>query len=214
MVSATAQLPRKVTRPSRAPRPASLGPQPSSEVRAIEWVVSLLFWTQLLIAAVLYASVALAPKVNTLLDLSADSQSLKSQLVDLEHQVTDMKKVTEALEHDPRVLEELARLNLDVTRPGEESIPVGSELMLQNEMTRARTLPQEFERAWYVSVIETFARNQRLRNALLFAAAVLVLISFTFFHASQASQFRSGVESVRDGASWLTDRYRRIDREH
>ena len=99
------------------------------------------------------------------------------------------------------MLEELARLNLDVTRPGEESIPVGSELMLQNEMTRARTLPQEFERAWYVSVVETFARNQRLRNALLFAAAVLVLISFTFFHASQDSQFRSGVESVRDGAS-------------
>lgn len=214
MVSATAQLPRKVTSPSRAPRPSSLGPQPSSEVRAIEWVVSLLFWTQLLIAAVLYGAVALAPKVNTLLDLSADSQSLNSQLVDLEKQVTDMKKVTEALEHDPRVLEELARLNLDVTRPGEESIPVGSELMLQNEMTRARTLPHEFERPWYVSVVHAFATNHALRNSLLFAAAVLVLISFTFFHASQAAQFSTGLKSVREGASWMSSRYRRIDRGH
>ncbi len=214
MVSATAQLPRKATRPSRAPRPASLGPQPSSDVRAIEWVVSLLFWTQLLIAALLYATVALAPKVNTLLNLSADSQSLKSQLVDLEHQVTDMKKVTEALEHDPRMLEELARLNLDVTRPGEESIPVGSELMLQSEMTRPRTLPPEFERPWYVSVVEAFATNHSLRNSLLFGAAVLVLISFTFFHASQAAQFSTGLKSVRESASSLTKRYRRIDGGH
>ncbi|MBI1311941.1 hypothetical protein GC176_11665 [bacterium] len=214
MVSATAQLPRKVTRPSRAPRPASLGPQPPSEVRAIEWVVSLLFWAQLLVAAVLYASVALAPKVTTLLDLSADSQSLNSQLVALERQVTDMKKVTEALEHDPRVLEELARLNLDVTRPGEESIPVGPDLMLQNEMTRARSYQPEVVQPWYATLIEAFAKNQRLRHTLLFVSAALVLVSFTFFHASQVPQFSSGLKNVRDGATRLSTRYRRIDSRH
>lgn len=214
MVSATAQLPRNVTRPARAPRPVSRGPRPQPDGPALEWVVSLLFWLQLLLAAVLYGTVALAPKVNVLLELSADSMSLSSQLVDLERQVTDMKKVTEALEHDPRVLEELARLDLDATRPGEESIPVGADLMLQNGMTRARFHQPDVVRPWYASLVEVFATSRNLRRTLLLAAAVLVLVSFTFFHASQAAQLRSGLQSVRAGTSFLAHRYRRVDRPH
>lgn len=214
MVSATAQFSQNASPVARAPRPASRGRQPSSDVRTIEWVVSLLFWIQLLIAAVLYATVALAPKARTLLDLSACSIGLQSQLLDLERQVTDMKKVTDALENDPRVLEELARLDLDASRPGEESIPVTADLMLQNEMTRARTYDPEVVQPWYATLVDLFATNRRLRHALLLSAAVLVLVSFTFFNASQASQFSSGLKTVRESTSWLSTRYRRVDEGH
>ncbi len=214
MVSATAQFSHNTRHAARAPRPVSRGPQPAPDVRTIEWVVSLLFWIQLLIAAVLYGTVALAPKVHAMLGLSADSMSLQSQLLDLERQVTDMKKVTEALENDPRVLEELARLDLDASRPGEESIPVTSDLMLQNQMTRARTYEPEVVQPWYAVLVESFATNHRLRNTLLFVASVLVLVSFTFFNASQAAQFSSGLKTVREGSTWLSTRYRRVDSGH
>jgi len=178
----------------------------------LSWVVSLLFWGQLLLAAALYASVALSPKLMSYVGLRTEYTRSQSQLVLLEQQVNELQQVTEALQNDPRVLRELARIDLDAVRPGEERIPLQNELMLQSRVVPRRIHEPEVTRTWYQPALEAFATNSRLRTGFLLAAASLILISFTFFHPSQAAVFSSGWKSMSRTAGTVGTRYRRLSR--
>ncbi len=181
---------------------------PAPQARAIEWISSLLFWGQLLLAVGLYAAVALAPKTLVWEKLRADYLKTQSQLVNLEQQVGEVKKVVTALEHDPKLIQELARIDLDATRPGEEKMELGSDLILQSGITQKRVHQTEVTRAWYFPLLATFAENKKLRTTSLTVAASLVLIAFTFFQPSENASFSSGWSSIRSGASALVGRYR------
>jgi len=181
---------------------------PVAEPRAIEWISSLLFWSQLLLAVGLYAAVALAPKALVWEKLRADYLKTQSQLVNLEQQVDEVKKVVTALERDPRLIQELARIDLDATRPGEEKMELGSDLILQSGITQKRVHALEVSRPWYFPLLSTFAENTKLRTTSLTVAASLVLIAFTFFQPSETATFSSGWSSVRSGVATLAARYR------
>lgn len=182
--------------------------QPDIPPRAIEWISSLLFWGQLLLALGLYAAVALSPKALVWEKLRADFLKTQSQLVNLEQQVDEVKKVVTALERDPQLMNELARIDLDATRPGEERLSLSSDLTLQSRITQQRPHTTEVSRAWYFPLLSTFAENTKLRTTSLTVAASLVLIAFTFFQPSESSSFSSGWSSIRNGASSLAARYR------
>lgn len=183
-------------------------PQPEIPPRAIEWISSLLFWGQLLLAVGLYAAVALAPKALVWEKLRADYLKTQSQLVNLEQQVDEVKKVVTALERDPSLIQELARIDLDATRPGEEKMELGADLILQSGITQKRVHQTEVTRSWYFPLLATFAENVKLRTTSLTVAASLVLIAFTFFQPSESAAFSSGWTSIRSGASALAGRYR------
>lgn len=178
------------------------------EISLLQWFASFLFWGQLLVAGGLYASVAMAPKLLTYVELDNEYVTGQTELVRLERQVFELRKITEALETDRSLLEELARIDLDASRPGEKLIPLQDNLTLQSRITRPFTPAVQSTEQWYSPFLSAFAVNYQLRTTSLLVAAVLVLVAFTFFQPSQADRFSSGWNSCREGTSTLLARYR------
>ena len=180
----------------------------SDAPQTLQWITAFLFWGQLLIAVGLYAAVSLSPKLLVHSKLETDFLKTQSQLVNLEQQVDELKKVVTALENDPRIIQELARIEIDAVRPGEERISLSSDLTLQSRLTQKRSHATEFTRAWYQPLLSIFAEDHQLRTTSLAVAAALVLISFTFFQPSDSATFSFGWSALRGGASALASRYR------
>jgi|AP95_1055475.scaffolds.fasta_scaffold123903_1 hypothetical protein len=178
------------------------------DMTSVQLVVSLLFWGLLLLAGVLYGAVSLAPKLLINAELDTRYRKVQSQLVGLEQRVTELRYITLALENDPRILQELARIDLDAASPDEERIHLPAELTLQSRVTDFRSNAPEVTRAWYLPILRAFAENERLRLTSLLSAAALVIIAFLFLHPSQATQVRSGWDSVSEFTSGVTGRYR------
>jgi hypothetical protein len=178
------------------------------ETSLFQWFVSFLFWGQLLVAGVLYGSVAMAPKLSTYVELDDEYVTGQTGLVQLERQVFELRKITESLEQDPGLLEELARINLDATRPGEEQIPLQDNLTLQSRNTGQYSTTAHSTEQWYSPFLTAFATDHQLRTMSLFFAAGLVLVAFTFFQPAQAERFSSGWKNVRDRSATMVARYR------
>lgn len=178
------------------------------------WLVSLLFWLALLVAAVLYGAVALAPKYLAYLESRHAFHGNQIRLIALQQNERYLEKTVAALENDPDFAAELARVDFNATRPGEEKIPVDPHLSLdaRAEPELSITNPRL---PWYAPLVTLIAENERLRRNLLIAAAAVVLLAFTFLHESEAPRIRSAARVVQGGASaafapmrWLAARYR------
>lgn len=192
---------------SRQTRPSISSDSPN-EPSLLQWFVSFLFWGQLIVAGVLYGSVAMAPKLSTYVELDDEYVTAQTELVQLERQVFELRKITESLEQDPGLLEELARIDLDATRPGEEQIPLQDNLTLQSRITRRSMATSQSTEQWYSPFLTAFTTDHQLRTMSLFVAAGLVLVAFTFFQPSQAVRFSVGWKNLRDGTSTMLARYR------
>ncbi|MBC8289765.1 MAG: septum formation initiator family protein [Planctomycetes bacterium] len=179
----------------------------SDDHSTLEWIVSLLFWSQMLVAASLYGLVALSPKLASYVELQGEHLKRQTQLVSLENHIHELEKVVESLNDDPRIMEELARLDLDAARPDEKRIPLEGGVTLQSRLGQTVHVP-DVGRVWYEPFLKAFAENTSLRVTSLAVAAVLVVISFTFFHPSQARSFHSGWKNLRAGFSACVTRYR------
>jgi len=161
-----------------------------------------------MVAGILYGSVAMAPKLSACVELNNEYVTAQSELVRLERQVFELRKITESLEQDPGLLEELARIDLDATRPGEELIPLQDNLTLQSRVARPYTATLQSTEQWYQPFLTAFATDHQLRTMSLVMAAGLVLVAFTFFQPSQAVRFSIGWKNLREGTSTMLARYR------
>jgi cell division protein FtsB len=184
-----------------------LRPADSNDHSTLEWIVSLLFWGQMIVAASLYGVVALAPKLTAFVELENEHLKTQTQLVSLENHIHELEKVVVSLQDDPRTIEELARLDLDASRPDETRIPLDEGVTLQTRLGRSTHVP-EVGRAWYQPLLRAFSENTSLRVTSLAVAAALVVISFTFFHPSQARSFHSGWWNLRAWFAACVGRYR------
>jgi cell division protein FtsB len=173
-------------------------------------IVSAAFWLCLFAAAGLYAAVALAPKFHTYLELKQQHRAGQMELVKLEQQVHYLQKVVNALETEPAFSAELARIDFDASRPGDERIPVDPSLRLDDRSRETEPpLPLPVSR-WYEPFLDPLARNTRLRGGLLAIAAVLVIGAFTFLQESQTpAAVRSADGVLRRCLRALADRYRK-----
>ncbi|MBL6704960.1 MAG: septum formation initiator family protein [Planctomycetaceae bacterium] len=194
-------------RPSRK-KTTQISSDAQHEPSLLQWFVSFLFWGQLMVAGILYGSVAMAPKLSTYVGLNDEYVTAQSELVRLERQVFELRKITESLEQDPGLLEELARIDLDATRPGEELIPLQDNLTLQSRVARPYTATLQSTEQWYQPFLIAFATDHQLRTMSLVMAAGLVLVAFTFFQPSQAVRFSIGWKNLREGTSTMLARYR------
>ena len=107
------------------------------------WIISLTFWTCLLVATLLYAVVALAPKYLVYLRLKDAHFANQVRLVNLEQQNGYLQKVVYALEDEPRFQAELARYDFDAAKPDEERIAVEGALALDRLTAPAFVVPDE-----------------------------------------------------------------------
>jgi hypothetical protein len=154
---------------------------------AFNWLVSLLFWACLLIAVGLYGVTVLSPKLVSFLELDQEYRENQVRLVRMEQQVEYFNKVAGALEKDPAFASELARIEFNATRPGEERIAVDQRLSLQAPQPPATNPEAVAALPWYVSPVKTFVDNEDHRNLMLAGAAALVILAFTFLQESPAS---------------------------
>ena len=179
------------------------------------WILSALFWPALLFAAGLYGVVALSPKLQTYLKKRKAWHDRQERLVALERRVHYLQRVAKALEHDPEFKAEVARIELDASRPGDERLPVDSDLTLE-AVNVPNSRPRGDEEPAYLFVIQQCAENKPLRQLLLGGAVLTVLFGFTYLHESQIGRIRktAGViiktcGGIRTGCRWVSKRYRR-----
>ncbi|HTN00652.1 MAG TPA: septum formation initiator family protein [Planctomycetaceae bacterium] len=185
--------------------PASDTPPNSTAGRAGGLAISLAFWMALVVAALLFATVNLSPRLATLLKLRDEHYANQIRLVALEKQARQLERVVEALEHDPAFAAEMARLEFDALRPGEEVISVDRKLALDARHAATFEAERPATRAWYLPAVELVATSQDLRNSLLLTAAVLVIVSFTWLQESTAVQIEAGGRALQS----VWGRYRR-----
>lgn len=173
-------------------------------------VISAAFWLCLFAAAGLYAAVALAPKFHTYLQLKKQHRGGQIELVQLEQQVHYLQKVVHALETEPAFSAELARIDFDAARPGDERIPVDPSLRLDDRPHEAAPMASLPVSYWYEPFLDPLARNAHLRGGLLAMAAVLVVGAFTFLQESQTpAAVRSADGALRRCLNALAERYRK-----
>ena len=179
------------------------------------WLLSLAFWLVLLLAAALYASVALAPKLLAYVEHRQKWWKNQERLVTLERRVHYLREVAEALEKDPQFAAEVARIELQATAPGEERLPVDEELALEavreetDEFRHVRLLPP------YAPLLVQLTENAALRRLVLIVAAATCLFAFVFLHETQYDRLKRAARvvhntftGVKKGARWLKRRYR------
>lgn len=157
--------------------PCETGPE-----SRLGWATSLLFWVCLFLAGGLYAAVALSPKLLAYLALEREFSANQWRLVALDRQVSHLEKVIEAQTHDPAFVREQARSAFDVASPDELRIPVDRHLRLNIEAAALEPQLPPRTHPWYAPLFSAVARSHELGNALLGAAAALVLFAFTFLN--------------------------------
>lgn len=139
---------------------------------------SLLFWLTLLVAAGLFAAVSLSPKIASYLALCDEYRTQQEELVELERQHAELERVIAALKDDPQFAAELARLEFDAVRPGEEILSVDSSLSLTPNARAPLPKPRPVVRSPWRPWVGVLASAQPLRKTLLLVAAGLVLFAF------------------------------------
>lgn len=197
------------TVPSSMPRP----PQPADMVEsaAHAWATSLLFWGSLLISATLYAGVALSPKVLAWSELKREYFENQVRLVTLERQVKYLGRVVDALENEPEFTAQLARIDFDAARPGDERITVDSPLSLDSRDLQPVTVAAPSHLSLAVPLLKHLTERGELRRALLTAAAALTVFAFTFFPETSGHSEEEVARSAprpRGWGEWMRRRYR------
>ena len=177
----------------------------AEDVSSQSATVSYAFWLTLFLAATIYASVALAPKLERLLVLKRDHAANQWDLVNLDQRVQNLEKVAAALEEDPQFAAELARSRFGAVEPGRDAIKVAEELQFATAATAATT---QVELPWYYSVVSRFARSTPLRNGALGLAALLTLLGFGFLHHRYSMLIEAAATRATRALTTLAARYR------
>ncbi len=169
--------------------------------------VSLVFWSCLLLAASLFASVGLATKLAESLRLRDLYAVNQIELVAMERQNEQLRQVVRAIQDDPDFATELTRIEFDAVRPDEEIIPVTASLKLETRGVEMPRTQPALPRAWYRPWIAVLAENGPLRAKLLGAAALLVVISFTWLQPASAERFERQAKPAVTAWQTLRSRY-------
>jgi cell division protein FtsB len=171
-------------------------------------LASLLFWLCLLIAAGLYAAIALSPRLVVWGDLQVESARRQVELVNLEREAQQLARVVAALERDPEFVAELARVELAAAKPGGIQIPLPPALGFDPRAPRAVEEAAEPPNPWYLSAARLAASDARLRWKVLGLASSLLLFAFVFLQGD-LSRLASVGATTRRAARTVFGRYLR-----
>ena len=125
----------------------------------------------------------------------------------LENQVEYLRQIAHSLEHDPEFRSEVARVDFDAVRPGEERIAVDPELALDVPQWNPNQKIPIVSHSWYEPMLNVLSKNQKVRSSILLSAAAIIILSFTFLHESQSQQLESVSRSTRNMVGSFLSRY-------
>lgn len=184
---------------------------PSSETPiSAKWAVSLTFWITLLIAALMYSSVTLAPRLFAWIENRHSFITNAHQLQMLETEVDYLERVRDALESDPDFVRRMATASIAEDIGEAEIIPVSGTLIFGNKDQLQERMP-EIEAPVGTDLVQRFASDRQLRSGLLLTAGLLVAFAFSVLNGT-GGRFVSGVNRLAGAVVRIpVTRYRRID---
>ena len=130
-----------------------------------------------------------------------------SRLIAAERQNERLQRVVEAIRHDTDFASEMTRIEFDAVRADEEIIPVAANLKLETHGLEVTRVPPAIPPGWFQPWLEQLARNDSLRSMLLGAAAVLVVLSFTWLQPASTEQLERHLSLGCSLWQTLRDRY-------
>ena len=171
------------------------------------FLISLLFWLSLVVSAALFGLVGMSPKLLEQARLRDEHARIQLRLVQIERQNEQLQRVVEAIGQDKDFEAELTRIEFDAIGKDEEVIPVDSRLRMSPRDIEITPSQVQRPQIWYRPLLIPFVENDLLRFRMLAAAAILVLVSFTWFQPSTARRIERPVGVVRSAWGSLCARY-------
>ena len=182
---------------------------PSETQSSAVWAVSLVFWMTLLIASLMYGSVALAPRLFAWMEIRHDFIRNAHQLQALETEVDYLERVHEALKSDPAFVRRLTSAAIAEDLGDGEVIPVSGTLIFGSGDQVQQRLP-EIEEPTGADLVHRFASDRRLRSVLLTLATLLVVFAFTVLNGTGGWFVRVVMQLSRAAIHLPLARYRRV----
>ena len=150
-------------------------PTPATPERSL--LVPLAFWMCLLSSAVLFASVALAPRLVEWHELRLATLARQQQLVELEQHVQHLEKVVHALEFDPHFQSEVTRREIGGPAEGER-IPLDKSLTVDISLPAVNRPNVPLVTPWYIPLLQTLSVPSDWRRRVLWVSAGLCVLAF------------------------------------
>lgn len=149
-------------------------PTPTPE-RSI--LIPLAFWMCLLSSAVLFAAVALAPRLVEWHELHLATLERQQQLVELEHHIQHLERVAHAMEFDPHFQSEVIQREIGGPSEG-ESIPLDKSLTVDVTLPVVASPNVPLVVPWYLPILQTLSVPTDWRRRVLWVSAGLCLLAF------------------------------------
>ena len=156
---------------------------PSETNSSAGWAVSLAFWLSLLIAALMYGSIVLAPRLFASIEIRHDFITNAHQLQALESEIDYLERVRNALRSDPEFARRMTTASIAEDVGEVEIIPVSGALMFGSEDQQQERIPG-IQAPMGAALVRRFASDQRLRSAILVSACLLVVCAFTVLNGT------------------------------
>lgn len=170
--------------------------------------MSVSFWLTLTVAGVMYAAVALSPKLAAWINVRQQYVTNATRLTQLEDEVDYLERVAEALKTDPEFAKRLIRANQNPGAQETEFIPVSKGLLFGGAETKEYTVP-EVVRPAFADVVFHLASHEQHRTWLLAGSAGLTLLAFTLLNDAGIGIVQSAFATLCQIFAWLTARYRK-----
>jgi hypothetical protein len=148
------------------------------------WLGSIVGWLCLFLAAGFYGAVHLSPRLLTMVKLQHEYDTNQLRLVSLEEQLQGLGRMARALEDDPDFAAAMARSEFTADRPGEQRIALEPHLTQQPHDLAPHLDVPEPPWPWYTPFLKVVVEYRPLNNALLIAAALLMLFAFIPLHGT------------------------------
>ncbi|MFO1002635.1 MAG: hypothetical protein U0936_20080 [Planctomycetaceae bacterium] len=170
--------------------------------------MSVSFWLTLTVAGIMYAAVALSPKLAAWINVRQQYVANATRLTQLEDEVDYLERVAEALKTDPEFAKRLIRTNQNPEAQKAEFIPVSKGLLFGGAETKKYTAP-EVVRPAFANVVFHLASHEKHRTWLLAGSAGLTLLAFTLLNDAGIGIVQSALAAICQFLRWLTARYRK-----
>ncbi len=170
------------------------------------FLISIAFWSVLLVSAFMYAGVALSPKLADWISVRQQHAANAVRLQELEDEADYLERVSAALKSDP----EFANRLVHATQSGStenEFVPVSGSLVFGGVRDKSSAEQPLVEPA-VAELVMHLASHQTHRTWLLLGAAGLTVLAFTLLNESGAGIMQAAYSVVRHYAHAAVARYR------
>lgn len=146
--------------------------------RIAGWIPSLLFWPALFLSALLFAAVVLSPPLVEAVHLEEAHARRLAALVELDAQVSQLRRMETALLSDKAFQRRVARTQFgSVDDEGEIRIALHDDLRFDPRATVDAPAPA-WTPPWYAPLALEFGRSGELRRHCVWGAIAVCLFAF------------------------------------